>query len=380
MPSSDAVVWAWNWLAAPSILTAILTVPLVALVLRAGRKRANLVLAFALGVNGVAGIAGFGVAYLTDDLHIVRPLVLLTQGAEPAMLFSYLLLLGELRLPLLRVLRTRAAGAIAVVLSLAGLLFPFLRPALYAPSFVHASYAPWVVVPGAAALAFVLVGALVLAFSLTTSLVAWMRARKGSVERERAASYALAFGVRDGGILLGLILLYAVPETDLTDMAGVATSAVAVTASLVLLGYGILRTQLFDIDLKLRKGVERVLLGGVLLAVFFVVAQVVANLLNDRLGLLAGGIAAGLAVFALLPMQRLAERVAAAATPGIRTDSAYLAYRRMMVYRAAVEASEHPPAEANQAVLAALRRELGISDDDAEALHRELAPPVQARP
>jgi len=87
--------------------------------------------------------------------------------------------------------------------------------------------------------------------------------------------------------------------------------------AVLILAYAILRHQLLDIDVKLKWTIKRGTLAGMFLAVFFVASQVAQNYFSQSYGVLAGGAAAGLLLFAIAPLQRVAERVADAAMPGV---------------------------------------------------------------
>ncbi len=79
-------------------------------------------------------------------------------------------------------------------------------------------------------------------------------------------------------------------------------------------------------------------------------------------------------MFFLVPLQRLAERVASAAMPNTENTPEYAAHRKMQVYEAAV--AEALPdgniSDRERALLNRLRDSLGISAADADALEREL--------
>lgn len=76
-------------------------------------------------------------------------------------------------------------------------------------------------------------------------------------------------------------------------------------AGLLGVGYAIFRLDLLGAVVPRPKAG---LLAAIGLAALFITAQVGQNFLSDELGLLAGGIVAGAAVFAVYPIQRAAER------------------------------------------------------------------------
>lgn len=104
-----------------------------------------------------------------------------------------------------------------------------------------------------------------------------------------------------------------------------------------LLGYGILRYQLLDIDLQIKRAIGRATVATTFAALVFVTAVTAENFLTDRYGWIAGGVAAGLLLFALTPLQRFAEHVADRAMPHVRDDSEYRLVKKLEVFRAAYE-------------------------------------------
>jgi hypothetical protein len=72
----------------------------------------------------------------------------------------------------------------------------------------------------------------------------------------------------------------------------------------------VLRSQVLDVDARVRLTVKRGLVGYVFVAVVFVTVEAAAQTLSNNLSFGVGGVAAGILLFALHPLQRLAERVA----------------------------------------------------------------------
>lgn len=152
---------------------------------------------------------------------------------------------------------------------------------------------------------------------------------------------------------------------------------------IALLVRALLREQLFDFDLRVKRGVKRTTVAALFLAVFFVVAQIVQAYTSTAFGLLGGAVVAGLLLFALHPVQRAAERVASVAMPRTTGTPEYLAYKKLEVYKAAVESAHEATGgiDATQrAVLDRLRAKLGLHDDDAHAMEAEVAQSYRVSP
>lgn len=150
--------------------------------------------------------------------------------------------------------------------------------------------------------------------------------------------------------------------------------SVAYMVATGILLYGILRTHLFDVDLRLKFALRQSTVAAFFVAAFFIVSELAATFLSVRIGAILGIVAAGLLVFAIHPVQRLAERFADRAMPNVRDSPEYLAYRRLEVYRAALElaSSDGVVTEKERDVLQGLRRNLGIPEVDADALERDV--------
>jgi hypothetical protein len=143
----------------------------------------------------------------------------------------------------------------------------------------------------------------------------------------------------------------------------------------LLVAYGLVRHHIFDIDVKLKWTIGSGTLAGFFLAVFFVVAQLVQNALGEVYGWLVGGIAAGLLLFALSPLQRLAEQVAHAALPGAKPIAAMNRDERLLVYRdtARVVWADGAIDRNERAMLDRLRETLGLTREEASVIESEAA-------
>lgn len=221
-------------------------------------------------------------------------------------------------------------------------------------------------------------------FALVASIIAWRAAETNAV-RARTRSFVLAFGFRDicwGLVYAGAIWLifagkYAITETDADDPAQLVLNIVYACGTLFyvpLITYGILRTHLFDIDLRIQWTIKQSTVASVFVAIFYLVSEGADRLLSSELGNVAGLLAAALVMFFLAPLQRFADRIASAAMPGTKNTAEYAMFRKMQVYQEAVaEASyEGGISEKERALLNRLRDSLGISAVDAESIESEL--------
>lgn len=143
----------------------------------------------------------------------------------------------------------------------------------------------------------------------------------------------------------------------------------------VLLFYGVARYGIVDLKLRLRWSLKHGTIASAFLAVFFLVSESATAFLGETTGSTYAGIAgAALLVFAFGPVHRLAERLSERAVPVAGGADAYLDYRRLRIYHAALEgALKDGRVDAWEAdALAALRRELRVTQDEHALVEREV--------
>ena len=220
--------------------------------------------------------------------------------------------------------------------------------------------------------------AILFLYALVVSVHAWRTAR-GSA-RSRAGIFALAFGIRDG--LWGLVYAgatwalwkgtYLVVDPNASGSIYIMY-ALGTLLAVPLIAYGILKTQLFDIDLRIRWTIRQSTIAAAFVAVFYLVTEGADRVLASELGNWIGLLASAMLVFFLAPLQRFAERVATIAMPNTRNTPEYAAYRKMRVYEAALEdALPGGITEKERTLLSHLRDSLRIESADAEALENDL--------
>lgn len=144
-----------------------------------------------------------------------------------------------------------------------------------------------------------------------------------------------------------------------------------------LLFWGVARHHILDIDLKVKFGIRSGVLGGVALGIVFVVQQVIERFVGETFGILIGALAAGTALVLLTPLQRLAERLSDTAMPQVAAKGgaeAYLTYRRLAIYRSAVEGLIRDGLVdlENANALAALRTQLHITTAEHAMIEAEV--------
>lgn len=218
-------------------------------------------------------------------------------------------------------------------------------------------------------------------FALVASVHAW-RTASNRTARVRAGIYTLAFGFRDicwSSVYGFAIWMIYIGEYQIVDSAASSTIyvvyALGTLIAVPLIAYGILRTQLFDIDLRIRWTIKQSTVAGIFVAVFYLVSEGADRLLSSEFGNVLGLLASALVVFFLVPLQRFAESVASAAMPHTQDTPEYVAYRKLQVYEAAlIEALEFGGgiSEKERALLNRLRDSLGVSEAVADEMERDI--------
>jgi hypothetical protein len=217
------------------------------------------------------------------------------------------------------------------------------------------------------------------AYALFASVQAW-RSSTGAT-RERAGLFALAFGIRDvcWFIVYGWAILlihqgtYSVVDVDISSTAYLAY-ALGTLLAVPLIAYGILRTQLFDIDLRIRWTIKQSTLAAIFVALVYLASEGADRYLSSELGSLPGLLASALVVFFLAPLQRFAERIASIAMPNTENTPEYAAFRKLQVYESALSDAleEGGMSEKERSLLNTLRDTLGISFADADSLEADM--------
>lgn len=327
-------------------------------------------------IEGFSAAGGFGMMWSTTSATdaYAWQIIGFTSGVFGAGI--YLLFVSTLDTPLARVLRPRPIQALVMLVAFGASLAMVLFPHRLVATVIPVWWAPWEAVPGPAWNGIFMAIGVVSLYALAATIDARRRTPPGSDARQRATLYMIAFGARD--LLYGVLYFTGPlwfqrvqPWSDITVIGLLPGTAVLFS---VLLGYGVLRAQLFDIDVRVRWGVRRGTLAGAFVAVFFIVGTMAENFLSSTYGFLVGGAAAGLLLFAISPLQRLAERVADVTVPASRTTPEYLAFRKLEVYKAAVESAHETGGmtEKERASLHRLREKLGLHAGDADAVEADV--------
>jgi hypothetical protein len=251
-------------------------------------------------------------------------------------LFDLLFVSYAIDVPLTRPIRTAFARGILLAIGIASIIPFAVDPYLMLiPNALHpriSSYTSLGLVVGQGSM---IVGVVCALYSTAAAIQAVVKSSPGSRARARAAVYLRAFVFLDGGSLLAwLPIQFTVPPGD---FLGAIVLPILLAIFTVLLVRAILRDHLFDFDLKVKWTIERGTVAAIILGAAFVVAQIAENFLAGQYGWLLGGAVAGVLLFAIRPIERFAERLAARAMPKTTGTPEYVAQRKEEIYRAALE-------------------------------------------
>ncbi|HUR25719.1 MAG TPA: serine/threonine-protein kinase [Candidatus Thermoplasmatota archaeon] len=298
----------------------------------------------------------------------------------------YLWFLSTLDAPLARRLR-HPTGQVILALLLAGFLLPvFLFRSTFETDTLQAWFGGgYTMATSKAMLVLLQSGVPVYALALAITIQAYRRALAGTAAKDRAFWFMVGFGVHD--LFFGYRLIVLLPY--LADGNAIPPGWVGPTIQygrplsligwVLLLSYGMLRHQLFDLEVRIRRGAVRTALVATLVGLFFVAGSLASRALESRgSNLLALGVVA-VAAIALLPLQRSLDRVLDRLLPG--PTQAELDARKLQVFGAAlaeVAAADGAVAPRDLARLDELQRDLGLTTRDREVLARALRPSPSA--
>jgi len=369
----------WHLIAIPGVLALVFSWCLAAVVLATGPGlRRDRLLALLLVVEGTAWATGSGFLYLAQSPETARYLQAIFVGMLLMMPACSLAFAGTLPTPLMAPLRSQAVLALMALLTIAAEILYISHPDRLIGAIVPAWYATWDAdLPALTVGVFNFVG-LVGLVTLAGALSAWRRSPRGSWERRQARAFTVAFCAHDLGMFCALVLPGHVfpppPSGNLSDLFVILGSNFTSIAFVLLLSYGILKVQLFDVDLRIKRGIRRSTVAAVFVASFLIVEQLVQSYFAGQFGVLLGAMAAGLMLFFLGHIRHFAERFANGVMPDVSPTPEYVAYRKLEVYRAAFEGlyADAVVSDKERATLDRLRIKLAIQPADALAIEAEV--------
>lgn len=173
------------------------------------------------------------------------------------------------------------------------------------------------------------------------------------------------------GLVTGTAETVALPRVDLFGLLRIGAA--------LLVTYGLLKFEIFDIDRKVKTGIRGSVIAGAFVLMFFGVSETVEVLISDAAGTWAGLGAAGVLTVALRPLEKQAHRIADRAMPDVDDSDEYEEKRSFEVYQAAVEraARDEVLTDREKEILSGLREDLDLRDSEARRIEEQmLAEPI----
>jgi len=317
-----------------------------------------------------------GSLFFFDNPTMVTALATVGTAAMVALPFAYLSFLAvSLDTPLVAPFRSRAARVLLVLASTVAAIFVFANPHMFISELYRPGWAPWNFQYAELGQLGAQLQGIVYLFGLIAAVTVYIRAREGSVARNRAKWYAIAFGFRD--VFVGITqILYPIfrPVPFWGDFIYNPGTALAFCAYILLLAYAVLRFQLFKIDLKVKFALQQSTVGALIIGGFIVGSEVLESFVPVS-GTILNIFVAITILVVLRPMQRLALRMTNGLMRSVQNTPGYLDVRRLEVYRAALEGAVQDGivTDKERGILDQIRDDLGISPGEAVALEKELS-------
>lgn len=364
----------WTPWAVPGILNLLVAWSAAIVLLRtAPRRSLNRRLAFVLFLEGVW--LGGSVFFMIESQHLFLVQAAIAVAAMAALPFQYLSFLGvALDTRLVAPFRSRTAFILLGVASVVAGLAVLLSPSTFMGEPYSPPWATWNFLfrPWGARIAQV--HGLASLFGLIAALAAYLKAEPGTTARSRAKWFAIAFGVRDAYNMLTFTLYPTLrPIAFWGDLIYNPGPPIINLAYVALLAYGVLRAQLFDIDLKVKFALKQSTVGAVIAGGFFTGSELLERVVPVE-SMILGLLVSGVIVLLLRPVQRFAEALANGIMRGVEDTPDYVQSRKHEVYRAALEGAITDGAitQKERDILSRLREQLGLSVDVADRIENDL--------
>jgi hypothetical protein len=368
----------WTWWALPGILTFVVALAAAFVVLRTAPARLlNRRLAMVLFLEGVWMAGSAGLLFIVKSQDLAFALGTVGTAAMAALTLQYFAFLGiSVQSPLAKPFRSRAVVHVIDAATLVMVALVLTNPHSFVTDPYSPGWATWNIrMQGVGQWALQIHG-LASLYVLIAALSARFRTKPGSAARTRATWFAIAFGLRDlyvGGF--GFLYPIFRPIPFWGDFLYNPMIGVDYLIFVMFLAYGVLRTQLFNIDLKLKFALRQGTIGALVAGVFFVGSEVLESFVPADNTWYAVFTAAIIVVL-LRPVESFAERIMNRLMPGVQDTPDYVGTRKNDVYRAALEgaAEDGIITERERAILNRLAEQLQLSEEEVDVMERELVP------
>lgn len=314
-----------------------------------------------------------GAVWIFTDPGVVRYLTLAANVLVWPKLWTYYSFLATLDTPLARPIRSRRRLNVLLGATLLAALTVVIWPHWYGG---EVAYWPAVdglhMAPGTAFVPIFWMWGLMWLVGLSFSISA-LRQAQTALRREQARAFLIAFGTRDIAFLWVVAFLTFVPPTYAHFHWVFVIFPMIWLTYFPLVAYGILKHQLFDIDLRLKRTVQRSTVLGSFAGAFFIGGEALEQVVPAD-GFLLGLLAAAAVGAAFRPLQRFTERFADRLMPGVSGSTLYLMERKHQVYRDALEGAmvDGSISERERAILRKVRESLDVEEPIAARIEAEV--------
>lgn len=146
--------------------------------------------------------------------------------------------------------------------------------------------------------------------------------------------------------------------------------------------YAVARFNMVDLDLKLKWTMNRGTVAAAFIAVFFVVSELSKLFIEGLVGnAIIGVLGASTLVFAIAPLQSVAQRLSDRAMPHVQDSPGYRDQRSATIYQAQVEslASDGHISIKERSALLRLQKDLGLEPGHANQIEAQVMEAILAR-
>ena len=271
----------WSWWGFPGVVAFVVAALLAVVFVRLPGGPVNRDLARVLLLEGLFVAGSLGLLFCLEGRQPAAAVATVGAAASAALPFQYLLFLGRaLRTPLVKPFRTRSARIGLSLLAVGSAVGVAANPNLVIGDFYTPGWAHWNFQVAPTGLVVIGLQGAVSLFGLIAAMTALRRSGHGTIARTRARWFVVAFGVRDAFAATVQILLPVLrPIPFWGDFIYNPLQGSMYLVYMVLLSYGVLNYQLFDIDLKIKLALKRSTVAAAFAGAFFLGSEVLEQLI-----------------------------------------------------------------------------------------------------
>lgn len=211
-------------------------------------------------------------------------------------------------------------------------------------------------------------------FAAATAFLLVLVAKYRWIEEVPSAWHADERTMVTAAVLAPLALGLATGAADPLGLPRVDLFGLLRIGSALVIAYGLLKFEIFEIDRKVKIGIRGSAIAAVFVVAFFTISEMVEFFVSTTVGTGAGLAAAALLTLVFKPIEEGASDLADRILPGVDDSEAYEERRKLEVYQAAVEraAGDEVFTEREKTILAGLREDLDLDPEAAHAVETDV--------